>query len=110
MYKRNKYQKTSLKINDARPCETIEEKLRRVTQTKEPIDIDDTVGLIYTSKEDGVLPAHDIRTDRMEVAREALDKASKTQTGKNKGVQKPDDKKEEPGKGGDKSTPPAEGK
>lgn len=52
--------------------ETIEEKVARIVQTKEPIT--DTAPIIYTEKKDGVLPAYNIRTDRFDLAIDAYDK------------------------------------
>lgn len=57
---------------DVYECESLTEKLRRMTENKEPIKAE--VERIYTEKKDGVLPAYDIRTDRFEVAREAIEK------------------------------------
>ena len=53
-------------------AESIEEKMRRVTANKEPIDA--SAPLIYTEEKDGVMAGYDIRTDRFEVALEAQDK------------------------------------
>ena len=50
--------------------ESIEEKVRRVVETKEPIE--DGAPLIYTPKEDGVIAAYNIRTDRWEIAQDAM--------------------------------------
>jgi hypothetical protein len=52
--------------------ESIEEKVARIVQTKEPIT--DTAPIIYTEKKDGVLPAYNIRTDRFDLAIDAYDK------------------------------------
>lgn len=52
--------------------ESIESKVARVTQNKEPIT--DTAPIIYTEKKDGVLPAYNIRTERFDVAIDAFDK------------------------------------
>ena len=40
--------------------ELIEEKVKRLTQEKTPVD--DSAPIIYTERKDGVLPAYDIRT------------------------------------------------
>ena len=45
-------------------------------ENKEPID--NSRGLVYTERKDGVLPAYDIRTDRFELAVEATDKIAKS--------------------------------
>lgn len=52
--------------------ETIEKKVSRITLTNEPIT--DTAPIIYTEKKDGVLPAYNIRTDRFDLAIDAMDK------------------------------------
>ena len=55
--------------------ETIEEKVRRLTTTNEPVS--DGVNLIYTEKKDGVRPEFNIRTDKWEIAQNAMTKAAK---------------------------------
>jgi CRISPR/Cas system-associated protein Cas7 (RAMP superfamily) len=67
---------TSLSVNNYIEGETIEEKIRRITETKEPIS--DGAEIIYTPRKDGVKPEYDIRTDRFDVAIDAMDKVSKT--------------------------------
>ena len=52
--------------------ESIETKCARVLESGEPIT--DTAPIIYTAKEDGVLPAYNIRTDRFDIAMDAFDK------------------------------------
>lgn len=56
--------------------ESIETKCARILQDKEPIT--DTAPIIYTAKEDGVLPAYNIRTDRFDIAMDAYDKITRT--------------------------------
>lgn len=53
------------------------QKLRRIVENKEPIK--DEAPTIYTPKNKGVMPEYDIRTDRFEIAREALEKAGKAE-------------------------------
>ena len=53
------------------------QKLRRIVENKEPIK--DEAPTIYTPKSKGVMPEYDIRTDRFEVAREALEKAGRAE-------------------------------
>lgn len=74
MYKQNKMQETSMKINNSIQGETIEQKIMRVVHNNEPIT--DGAPIIYTERKDGVLPEHDIRTDRFEIAVEAMDKVA----------------------------------
>lgn len=56
--------------------ESIETKCARILQSKEPIT--DTAPIIYTAKEDGVLPAYNIRTDRFDIAIDAYDKITRS--------------------------------
>ena len=62
--------------------ESIEEKVRRVVETKEPIE--DGAPLIYTPKEDGVVAAYNIRTDRWEIAQDAMSIKYKAEIAKSK--------------------------
>ncbi|AXH74947.1 MAG: hypothetical protein [Microviridae sp.] len=73
MYKQNKINKTCLRVNESYEGESIELKVQRLVSNKEPID--GTVPLTYTEKKDGVLPEYNIKTDKWEVATEAMDKA-----------------------------------
>ena len=50
----------------------IEEKIRRIVENKEPIE--ETLPTIYTPSNEGVLPAYDIRTDKWDIAIDAMDK------------------------------------
>lgn len=68
--------------------ESIETKCARVLQNNEPIT--DTAPIIYTAKEDGVLPAYNIRTDRFDIAMDAYDKISKS-AAKKETAPKPED-------------------
>ena len=54
--------------------ETIETKVARIVQNKEPIT--DGAPMIYTEKEQGVMPAYNVRTDRWEIAENAMDKVN----------------------------------
>lgn len=58
--------------NEVTEGEPMEQKVRRILNNKEPIT--DGAPMIYTDKKDGVLAGYDIRTDRFEVAAEAMDK------------------------------------
>lgn len=68
--------------------ESIETKCARILQNKEPIT--DTAPIIYTAKEDGVLPAYNIRTDRFDIAMDAYDKITRSTAKKGQAV-KPED-------------------
>lgn len=80
MYKRNPVERTTLTVNTSYEGETIEMKIERIVNNKEPIK--DGAPLIYTDRKDGVNPDHDIRTDRFEHAIEAMDKVSKAKIAK----------------------------
>lgn len=80
MYKQIKPFKTSIVRNDSYVGETIEEKINRITNNKEPIT--DGAPLIYTERKNGVMPEYDIRTDKWEVAVEAMDTVAKTHIAK----------------------------
>lgn len=60
--------------------ESIEEMLRRLTYTKEPIP--SNVPPIYTEEKDGVIPDTDIRHDRFDTAYEATDKFAASEIAK----------------------------
>ena len=63
---------TSINKNTSQSGETIETKVERLVNNKEQIDSGKP--LIYTEKRAGVAPSYDIRTDRFEIAVEAMDK------------------------------------
>jgi hypothetical protein len=54
--------------------EPIELKIERIVSNKEPIS--DGAPSIFTERKDGVVSAYNIRTDRFEVAAEAMDKVA----------------------------------
>jgi len=56
--------------------EMIEQKIVRIMEVKEPIK--DGAPLIYTERKDGVVSAYNIRTDRWEIACEAMDVVHKS--------------------------------
>lgn len=62
--------------------ETIEAKVRRVVENKEPIT--DGAPIVYTEKKDGVLPQFNIRTDKWDIALEAMDKVQASRIAKSK--------------------------
>ncbi len=76
MYKKTKANKTSLRVNKSYEGESIEHKINRIVNNKEPIK--DGAPLIYTDRKDGVKAEYDIRTDRFEVALEAMGAVDKT--------------------------------
>ncbi len=66
--------------------ETIEQKIERMVENKEPIK--DGAPEIFTERKQGVLSAYNIRTDRFEIACDAMDKIQKSRTAKRDGVGK----------------------
>lgn len=89
---RDKHNMHSVEIYEA---ETIEEKVRRIVDEKEPIE--DGAPIIFQPKNEGVRPEYDIRTDRWAVAIEAMDKVSADQLSKytkSDNIAKVDDTKE----------------
>lgn len=80
MYKYKLPEPTTLKVNKSYVAETIEQKVYRITNNKEPIK--DGAPLIYTDRKDGVKPEYDIRTDRFEIAVEAMSHVDKSHKAK----------------------------
>lgn len=66
------YPHSRIQTEVAREGQSIEEYLRKALAGKEPIKA--TAKVTYNDRKDGVLPQHDIRTDRFEVALMATDK------------------------------------
>ena len=80
MYNKKSPSKTTISRNESYEAETLEMKIRRIVNNKEPIT--DGAPIIYTDRSEGVLPDYDIRTDRMEHAIDAMDKVTKTHQAK----------------------------
>ena len=59
---------------------TIEEIVRRAVNNVEPITA--TTPIIHTSRADGVAPQYDIRTDRWDIAAEAMEKVAASKMAK----------------------------
>jgi hypothetical protein len=74
MYKYKKAIKSKLTSVEKLEGEPIEHKIERIVNNKEPIT--DGAPAIYTERKDGVVSAYNIRTDRWEIASEAMDKVS----------------------------------
>lgn len=90
--------KGEMKSVECYEAESIETKVRRIMDENEPIT--DGAPIIYTPYEDGVKPEYNIRTDRWQIAIEAMDKVSayeaskyaKTQEAPGKGIEVPEGK------------------
>lgn len=65
---------TTIVLNASVEGEPIEHKIERILNNGEPIT--DGSPLIYTERKDGVLAGYDIRTDRFDVAIDAMEKVA----------------------------------
>lgn len=70
---------TCIQKNDTYIAIGLEEKLRRRLEgaSTEGTEIDTSIPLVYTERDDGVQEGTNIRTDRFEVARVAIDKINR---------------------------------
>lgn len=75
-YKRPYYGVTQISNALKVEGEPIEHKIERIVKNGEPIK--DGAPLVYTERKDGVNAAYNIRTDRWEIAADAMDKVHKT--------------------------------
>jgi len=80
MYKASNYSHTGFKVNQSTQGQTLEEKIDRITTNNEPIK--DGAPLIFTEKSEGVKAGYNIRTDRFEIAVDAMDKMLKSSIAK----------------------------
>lgn len=64
-------------MNNQYAGESLEQKLRRVVESGEPIDVEMTPE-IYQERSAGVDPMCDIRTDKMQMAQDACDSITRT--------------------------------
>jgi hypothetical protein len=74
MYKYRKLRKSKMTGVEKLEGEPIEHKIERIVSNGEAIT--DGAPEIYTERAEGVLSAYNIRTDRWEIATEAMDKVS----------------------------------
>lgn len=83
--KRRKYSMRSTQLSNTELVEgeTIEQKVERLVQNKEPIK--DGAPEIFTQRKEGVGAAYNIRSDRWEIATEAMDKVNKSKVAKRDG-------------------------
>lgn len=80
MYTIPKFAKTSIEKRDVYEGESIEKKVERILNNKETIT--DGAPIIYQDRKDGIEPAYDIRSDRFDIAIEAMDKVAKAKIAK----------------------------
>ena len=84
MYRKPIYSKSLINLPSSLEGETIELKITRLLENKEPID--DGAPTIYTARKDGVDPAYNIRTDRFEIAAEIMDKLNRDKIARSEGT------------------------
>lgn len=65
---------------DAYEGQSIENRCKKLVETGEPIK--DTSPLIYTPKQKGVMPQYDVRTDKWEIAQNAMDRVNRERLAK----------------------------
>lgn len=76
MYLKPNFRKTSVSRNEATEGSSIEEKIERIVNNKEAIT--DGAPIIFTERNEGVLAAYNIRTDRFEIAIDGMDRVQKS--------------------------------
>ena len=86
--------KSRIHTNVATPGQSLEEFLRKARQGKEPIQA--TAKITYNDRKDGVLPQHDIRTDRFELALMATDRVHASQAAQRQAIDFPKDENGNP--------------
>jgi len=96
MYKITHFRKTQISRPRLLEGEPIELKVTRLIQNKEPIK--DGAPLIYTEKKDGINAAYNIRTDRWEIAAEAMNKILASKQAKKDALLKSQDNDKPEGK------------
>ena len=77
MYKAPVIERSSIKSNTSTEGETLEDKIDRFVNNKETIT-DQGSPMIYMERSEGINKAYNFRTDRFEVAIEAMDKVAKS--------------------------------
>lgn len=83
-----------LSVNSSFLGETLEMKVRRITELKEPIT--DGSPVIYTERSEGVKPEYNIRTDRFDIALDAMDKVNRSNLAKRMQVVNKESSNDEP--------------
>lgn len=88
------YSKNKAILNvDEYEGEHIEDKVIRIITTNEPIK--DGAPIVYTEYKDGVRPEYNLRTDKFELAIEAMDKVHATNIARTKTLLNPETEGEE---------------
>jgi len=79
-YKQPFYHTTQISIEEQIEGATLEVKIAKMVENNEPLKAD--IGLLYTERKQGVLAGTNVRTDRWEVATDAMDKVAKSKIAK----------------------------
>lgn len=77
MYKTPKMPKTKISAYNVTDGETLEDKIDRMVNNKEPMN-KEGAPIIYTERKEGVKAGYNIRTDRWDVAIDGMDKVHKS--------------------------------
>lgn len=96
MYKIPIYSETMFIMEVNTVGETIEQKVKRLIQNKEPIK--DGAPPIFTERSKGVNPAYNIRTDRFEIAVDAMTRLLKSKEAKREDLAKVPEQKDKEAK------------
>lgn len=89
MYATQQPKKSKLKVGKSYEGESIEKKVSRMMNNKEPIE--GGRPLIFTERSEGVRPETDIRTDRFEIALDGMDYVHRSALAKREARHKPKD-------------------
>lgn len=84
MYKKTKPTASLISKSDILEGETIEMKINRIVNNGEPIT--DGAPQIFTERKNGVMPEYNPRTDKWDLAIDAMDKVHKTSLAKRDNV------------------------
>lgn len=74
MYKVPRIRKTTIVVKNKEIGQRLETKIKRLIENNEHLE---EAPLIYTEKKEGVKAGHNVRTDKWEIAVEAMDKIHK---------------------------------
>ena len=74
------HSKNTFNLNDSVEGESLEKKVKRIVENSEPIS--DGAPIIYTERGKGVQPEYNIRTDRFDIAVDAMGIVSKSRVAK----------------------------
>ncbi len=88
IYKKITHKRGGLRVNTSVEGKTLEQKIEQIMSNGDKIEAE--AELIYTDRKDGVVSGHNIRTDRFEVAVDAIGRTERAETAKRDNVAKLD--------------------